>query len=181
MTMTKRCWIDTAQRSRLVIDADNSFNLALVDEAATEALAVRLSRTVGPGDVIALFGDLGMGKSVFARAFVRAYASIDEDIPSPTFTLVQVYAADAVPVFHFDLYRLTAPEEVLELGIEEAFAEGISLIEWPDRLGAWMPANRLEIHLAACGRESARKACLMGFGYWQARLIDGIGDGAMHV
>ena len=179
--MRKSCWIDRTQRSHQVIAEENSLDLDLVDEAETEALAVFLSAAVSPGDIIALFGNLGMGKSVFARAFIRAYAGIDEDIPSPTFTLVQVYAADAAPVFHFDLYRLKAPEEVLELGIEEAFAEGISLIEWPDRLGAWMPANRLEIHLAAGGRESARKACLIGYGYWQARLVDGIGDGAMHV
>ncbi len=164
-----------------MIADENSLDLALVDEIETEALAVRLSAAVGPGDVIALFGNLGMGKSVFARAFIRAYAGIDEDIPSPTFTLVQVYTADAAPVFHFDLYRLEAPEEVLELGIEEAFTEGISLIEWPERLGGWMPENRLEIHLTAGDRETARKVRLIGFGYWQARLIDGIGDGAMHV
>ncbi len=79
----------------------------MVDETETEALAVRLSAAVGPGDVIALFGNLGMGKSVFARAFIRAYAGIDEEIPSPTFTLVQVYEADAAPIFHFDLYEFT--------------------------------------------------------------------------
>ena len=164
-----------------MINDDNSLLMGLIDEAATEALAVRLSEAVSQGDVIALFGDLGMGKSVFARAFIRAYANIDEDIPSPSFTLVQVYAADATPVFHFDLYRLKKSEEVLELGIEEAFAEGISLIEWPDRLGAWMPENRLEVHLTASGRETARRARLIGFGYWRARLIEGIGAGAMHV
>ncbi len=164
-----------------MIAEENSLDLALVDEAETEALAVRLSAAVSPGDIIALFGNLGMGKSVFARAFIRAYAGIDEEIPSPTFTLVQVYGVDAAPVFHFDLYRLEAPEEALELGIEEAFTEGISLIEWPERLGGWMPENRLEIHLTAGDRETARKVRLIGFGYWQARLIDGIGDGAMHV
>ena len=181
MTIPKGCWIDSAQRSRLVIDDDNSLKLELIDEAATAALAARLSQAVGPGDVIALFGNLGMGKSVFARAFIRAYANSDEDVPSPTFTLVQMYAADAAPVFHFDLFRLKAAEEVIELGIEDAFADGISVIEWPDRLGAWMPANRLEVHLTAGDRECARKARLIGYGYWQARLIDGIGDGAIHV
>ena len=179
--MRKSCWIDRTQRSHPVIAEENSLDLALVDEAETEALAVRLSAAVSPGDIIALFGNLGMGKSVFARAFIRAYAGIDEEIPSPTFTLVQVYGADAAPVFHFDLYRVEAPEEVLELGIEEAFTEGISLIEWPDRLGGWMPANRLEIHLTAGDRETSRRARLIGFGYWRARLIDGIGAGAMHV
>ncbi|MBB54716.1 MAG: tRNA (adenosine(37)-N6)-threonylcarbamoyltransferase complex ATPase subunit type 1 TsaE [Magnetovibrio sp.] len=178
--MPTSSWIDNIHRSHTVIADDNSLDLALVDETETEALAVRLSAAVGPGDVIALFGNLGMGKSVFARAFIRAYAGIDEEIPSPTFTLVQVYEADAAPIFHFDLYRLEAPEEALELGIEEAFVEGISLIEWPDRLGPWMPVNRLEIYLTTGGRESARRARLIGYGYWQARLIDGIGDGAMH-
>ena len=163
-----------------MIADDNSLDVALVDETETVALAVRLSAAVGPGDVIALSGNLGIGKSVFARAFIRAYAGIAEEIPSPTFTLVQTYESDAAPLFHFDLYRLEAPEEVLELGIEEAFIEGISLIEWPDRLGPWMPVNRLEIYLTTDGRESARRARLIGYGYWQARLIDGIGDGAMH-
>ena len=164
-----------------LIDHNTSLNLSLIDEAATEALAVRLSSMVNPGDVITLFGDLGMGKSVFARAFIRAHARVSDDIPSPTFTLVQVYMAHSAPVFHFDLYRLRAPEEVLELGIEEAFAEGISLIEWPDRLGSWMPANRLELHLTAGSQDSAREAYLIGYGYWKARLIEGFGDGAMHV
>jgi tRNA threonylcarbamoyladenosine biosynthesis protein TsaE len=105
--------------------------LDLPDEAATESLARRLAGVARPGDVIALWGGLGAGKTAFARAFVRAAGDPAEEVPSPTFTLVQTYALAAGPCWHFDLYRLQAPDEVWELGIEEAFAGGIVLIEWP--------------------------------------------------
>lgn len=164
-----------------MIGEDNHLDYDLADESATDALGVKIANAVGAGDVITLRGDLGAGKSVFARSLIRAYCRTDEDIPSPTFTLVQSYETGAVPVFHFDLYRLTSADEALELGIEEAFADGVSLIEWPDRLGPWLPADRLEVHLTPGPRETARRARLTGYGYWQARLIDGIGDGAMHV
>lgn len=160
---------------------DNSLVRELPDEAATEALARELAGSAGPGAVYALSGDLGAGKSVFARAFIRAYCGTDGDIPSPTFTLVQSYDGGAHPVHHFDLYRLEDPDECLELGIEDAFADGVSLIEWPDRLGPWLPADRLEIRLRPGADTGARRAQLIGHGYWQARLIDGLGEGAMHV
>lgn len=162
-------------------DEEHRLDFDLADEAATEALGARIAGAAGAGDVIALEGDLGAGKSVFARAFIRAYCRTDEDVPSPTFTLVQTYQGGGAPVFHFDLYRLKAADETLELGIEEAFADGISLIEWPDRLGPWLPRGRLEVRLTPGPRETARRARLTGYGYWRARLIEGIGDGAMHV
>jgi len=165
----------------MIFGDENSLDEDLPDEAATCALAARLAKATSAGDVITLVGDLGSGKSVFARAFVRAYCGTDEEVPSPTFTLVQAYDGGEVPVHHFDLYRLKVADECLELGIEEAFAEGISLIEWPDRLGPWLPANRLEIMLRPGANDGARRARLVGHGYWQARLIDGLGDGAMHV
>ena len=132
----------------------------LPDEAATRALAVRLSALASPGDVIALKGDLGSGKTCFARAFIRARGCADEEVPSPTFTLVQIYDAVPTSIWHFDLYRLNSPEEAWELGIEEAFSEGISLIEWPERLGPLLPADRFEVALAFGDRPEARRAVL---------------------
>ena len=116
----------------------------LPDERATAALAARIAALARAGDVIALEGELGAGKTSFARAFIRARGS-DEAVPSPTFTLVQVYEIGDVPIWHFDAYRLRDPDEAWELGIEDAFRDGISLIEWPERLGHLLPARRLRI------------------------------------
>jgi tRNA threonylcarbamoyladenosine biosynthesis protein TsaE len=143
--------------------------LDLPDEGATAALAERVARVAVAGDVIALKGELGAGKTVFARAFIRARGSAEE-VPSPTFTLVQVYDLDPVAVWHFDLYRLRAPEEAWELGIEDAFASAISLIEWPERLGPLLPAWRLEIALSYGKGPHSRHARLTGGAAWQERL-----------
>lgn len=144
----------------------------LADEAATAALARRIAAVARAGDVIALAGDLGTGKTRFARAFVDAATGDGEEVPSPTFTLVQTYDSPAGPIWHFDLYRLTRPEEAYELGIEEALADGIALIEWPERLGGLLPAARLDIALAYGDRPAARRARLAGHGGWGQRLAD---------
>jgi tRNA threonylcarbamoyladenosine biosynthesis protein TsaE len=141
--------------------------IALPDPAATAALAVALARLARPGDVIALRGDLGAGKTFFARAFIA-----EPDVPSPTFTLVQTYELAQGRVWHFDLYRLQSPEEAIELDIEDAFAEGISLIEWPDRLGPLLPAERLDVELSFGPTADARIARLTGHGRWAARLAE---------
>ena len=117
------------------------------DEAQTMGLAAGIARTAQPGDIFALTGNLGAGKSVFARGFIRALCGEDTDIPSPTFTLMQSYDSDKGPVYHFDLYRLEHPEEVLELNWDEALADGICLIEWPDKAGTLLkyPHQSIEI------------------------------------
>jgi tRNA threonylcarbamoyladenosine biosynthesis protein TsaE len=142
----------------------------LPDEAATARLASRLAALSRRGDIIALSGDLGAGKTVFARAFIRARLRRDEEVPSPTFTLVQIYEAPEAAVWHFDLYRLAAPGEAWELGIEEAFAAGIVLIEWPDRLGPLLPAGRLDLTLEFGEDAEARRAVVAAAGEWQTRL-----------
>ncbi len=117
-------------------------------EEETAQHARDFAGTLRPGDVICLYGDLGLGKSVFARALIRHLAEdADLEVPSPTFTLVQTYDTAAGPLWHFDLYRLKDPEEVYELGWEEALAEAINIIEWPERLGYLLPGNRIDIHL----------------------------------
>jgi tRNA threonylcarbamoyladenosine biosynthesis protein TsaE len=141
----------------------------LPDETATAALAARIAAVAVPADIIALKGDLGSGKTVFARAFIGACGNHDE-VPSPTFTLVQVYDAGPAAIWHFDLYRIRVPEEAWELGIEEAFITGISLIEWPERLGPLLPGHRLELSFAFGDGPSERRIAIdLGKG-WQARL-----------
>ena len=141
----------------------------LPDEAATAAFAARVSALAATRDIIALKGDLGAGKTTFARAFIRARGGTEE-VPSPTFTLVQVYELGAAAIWHFDLYRINVPEEAWELGIEDAFSEGISLIEWPERLGPLLPQRRLEIELLFGDHPEARRAVLDPGEDWQARL-----------
>ena len=116
----------------------------------TERLAQTLASEVDSHEVIALYGDLGMGKTVFSRAFIRTLAENNElEIPSPTFTLLQTYSSTKGHISHFDCYRLTDPEEIYELGWEDAISEGITLIEWPQRIQALLPSRRLDITLSA--------------------------------
>lgn len=149
---------------------DASVSLSLADERATKALAARLAPLARQGDVIALEGPLGSGKTSLARAFIRARFGEREEVPSPTFTLVEIYTGDGPAVWHFDLYRLAAPEEAWELGIEEAFTEGISLIEWPERLGPLLPNEHLTIALAFGSTATARIARLVASPSWVPRL-----------
>ena len=109
-------------------------------EEDTAELARKLASITQKGDVWALSGTLGMGKSVFARAFIQQLSAADE-VPSPTFTLVQTYDAEKFTIYHYDLYRIKAAEEIFELGVEEAFYEGVSLIEWPEKMAQYAPRN----------------------------------------
>src|SRR5215469_6486758 len=111
-----------------------AFSMSLPNEAATEQLGATLAERLKPGDVVGLKGELGSGKTTLARAILRAAAG-DPDlvVPSPTFTLVEVYDTPRGTYWHFDLYRLEAPHQAYELGWEEALAGGITLIEWPER------------------------------------------------
>ncbi len=119
-----------------------AFSMPLADETATATLGATLAQRLRPGDVVGLYGELGSGKTTLARAILRA-ATGDPDliVPSPTFTLVEVYETERGTFWHFDLYRLEAPEQVYELGWEDALAEGIVLIEWPQRLGTLLPKH----------------------------------------
>lgn len=130
-----------------------------VDEAATAALAGRLAPLLRRGDVLALTGDLGVGKTAFARALLRAMGH-KGDVPSPTFTLVQIYEFESSPVWHFDFYRIAAPEEAYETGIEAAFAEAIAIIEWPDKVAALLPAERIDLRFDFTERDDARRICM---------------------
>lgn len=125
--------------------------LFLPDDAATTALAARFAPRLSPGDILLLSGQIGAGKTHFARALIRARIGADTEVPSPTFTLVQTYEDPDGDIWHADLYRLGHPDEVIELGLEAAFHEAICLIEWPDRLGNLVPDSALHLHLAPEG------------------------------
>lgn len=140
----------------------------LPDLAATATLAEKLAPLLKPGDVIALHGGLGAGKTTFSRALISALLGQATEVPSPTYTLVQTYDGPAFPIFHFDLYRLNSPDEVDELGWEDT-QDGLALIEWPDRAGARLPTWRLDLTLEISG--DIRIARLEPRGEdWQTRL-----------
>ena len=147
----------------------------LVHNSASEAETIHLAQdlalrlTAGTGDlagtVICLYGTLGMGKSVFARALIRALSGDETlDVPSPTFTLVQTYdMPDGMPVYHFDLYRLEQAEDIYELNWEDAASEGLCLIEWPERLGTLLPRERIDIRFeSVTGQPEQRHITVLG-------------------
>ena len=154
----------------------NLLEIELADAAMTARAGRVLAGLVRRGDVLALWGDLGAGKTTLARGFIGALVASEEAVPSPTFTLVQTYAAEIggepVEIWHFDLYRLKSAEEAYEVGIEEAFAAGISLIEWPERLGSLLPRRRLDVTLSPGMAAESRRLTLSGAGDWADRLAD---------
>jgi tRNA threonylcarbamoyladenosine biosynthesis protein TsaE len=154
--------------------------ITVEDEAGLGRLGRRLAEVAVPGDAILLIGDLGAGKTSFARAFIQAHG-VEDEIPSPTFSLVQTYETggdDTAPrsIWHFDLYRLEGESDLYELGIEDAFDEGITLIEWPDRLGRLTPSDRLEIEITFGKHETERTITLTGHGVWARRLAELLGE-----
>ena len=146
--------------------------IALPDAEATTALGQAIAPLLAPGNSVLLYGPLGMGKSTLARGLIRALTTPDEDVPSPTFTLVQFYDSDP-PVAHFDLYRLTRPEEAFEIGLDEALDEGCAVIEWPERLGEepgrFLGPDQLTVTISEQGE--GRLATVSGVGRWK-ELID---------
>ncbi len=129
-------------------DVPDCLSLYLPDDSATDRLGGWLAERLGAGDCLLLEGPIGAGKSHLARALIRAKLGRMEDVPSPSFTLVQTYEADGLEIWHSDLYRLSHPDEVMELGLEEAFATALTLVEWPDRLGSLAPSNAARLTLS---------------------------------
>lgn len=139
-------------------------------------LAQKLSLLLKTGDIITFVGELGTGKTEFCRAIIHGLGYL-EDVPSPTFSLVQTYepALDdlkTLSVWHIDLYRLDQPEDVIELGIEDAFDDGVTLIEWPQRMGRYLPQEHLQISLSMGEKQDMRKIAFIGDQYWAIRLKD---------
>ncbi len=142
------------------------FSVPLPDESATARLGAMIAETLRAGDVVALSGPFGAGKTALARGAIARLTGKTE-APSPTFTLVETYEAKEFPLFHFDLYRLEKAEEVWELGLEEA-RDGVCLIEWPERIEAHLPAGTLLVLLSMDG--DARRALVRGGEEWAKRL-----------
>ncbi|HEX8168045.1 MAG TPA: tRNA (adenosine(37)-N6)-threonylcarbamoyltransferase complex ATPase subunit type 1 TsaE [Beijerinckiaceae bacterium] len=161
---------ETARQLRAPGAAPAAWDIPLADEAATLRFGRLLAEELAPGDVVALSGGLGAGKTTLARAIVRALAGDGGlEVPSPTFTLMQAYDTPRGPVVHADLYRVNDPAELAELGFEEAAETGILLVEWPERAGSALKEDRLEIALELAG-DGARRARLSGTGSVAARL-----------
>lgn len=137
----------------------------------TAEFAATVGASLAAGDVVLLEGDVGAGKTHFARALIQSRLNRQEDVPSPTFTLVQTYNTAQGEIWHADLYRLTSTLEIEELGLVEAFGTAICLVEWPDRLGDLAPLNALTLRLeSGNGSDSRRATARWTQGNWQARL-----------
>ncbi|OIQ33200.1 MAG: tRNA (adenosine(37)-N6)-threonylcarbamoyltransferase complex ATPase subunit type 1 TsaE [Alphaproteobacteria bacterium MedPE-SWcel] len=146
------------------------FDLGSGDE--TTELAHRIARMLNPGDVVLLEGPIGAGKTHFARSLIQSLLTEPEDVPSPTFTLVQIYELATCDLWHADLYRLSHVDEVEELGLIAAFEDAICLVEWPEKLGDLRPETALTLRLSLDARdENARHAELeWTSGIWDDRL-----------
>lgn len=151
---------------------NTEFTVYCKDEAETSAFARKLSSFARKGDVFALYGTLGMGKSVLARGFIQSLTGAKE-VPSPTFTLVQSYEAPQFEIYHFDLYRLKSAEEIFELGMEEALYEGVCLIEWPDKMGAYLPKTCFNITIMPS--ENGRKISITSASEDKIRRLSELG------
>jgi len=150
-----------------------SWRLDIEDEAGTQALAGEIASLVGPNDLVTLSGDLGAGKTTLARALIRRVCGDpDLEVPSPTFTLMQIYDGRDFPIVHADLYRVQSAEELAELGWEEAAEGALVLVEWADRMGDALSGDRLDVALALNGArgDSWREVTLTGHGDFAERL-----------
>lgn len=144
--------------------------MILKDEAATARLGAAIARRLRAGEAVCLSGPLGAGKSTLARALIRELTTPDEEVPSPTFTLVQFYEGSRLKAAHFDLYRLANPDEAYEIGLDEALDEGAAVIEWPERLQGRLPPDRLDVEIAIEG--DSRRAQLAPHGAWEGRSLE---------
>lgn len=142
-------------------------------EEETRQFGTALSERLGPGDVIGLNGPLGAGKSVLARSIIRAYMK-DPDllVPSPSFTLIQIYEPpNQAPVWHVDLYRLEQPDDLWELGLDDAFGDSVMLVEWPDRAESFLPENSLMLTIDI-EPDGCRLISMKDNARWHDRLSD---------
>lgn len=142
-----------------------------VDEAGLGRLAQALALKLRAGDVLALNGDLGAGKTTFARALIRALlGDAAAEVPSPTFSISQLYQTPRMDVAHFDMYRLSGPDEAEEIGFEEAIARGLAIVEWPERIAPLLPVERFDVALVETADGSRRQVTITAMGACAARL-----------
>ena len=123
-------------------------------EEETFKIAAQLAKTATPGMVFALYGTLGAGKSAFCRGFIQSLCPLVQDVPSPTFTILQTYESKDFDIYHFDMYRLKKEEEAFEIGIEDAFIDGVCLIEWPKYISHLIPEDIISIRISNLGDDN---------------------------
>ena len=153
--------------------AEQQISRSFQNADETAQFARLLGDVLAPADVILLSGDVGAGKTHFCRSLIRSLLAVPEDIPSPTFTLVQTYETPKGEIWHSDLYRLSSVTEIEELGLLEAFETAICLVEWPDRLGSLAPERALSLHLDHLADAEARQMTLTWQDpLWQDRLAE---------
>jgi tRNA threonylcarbamoyladenosine biosynthesis protein TsaE len=154
------------------LNAEGDFRLE--NDAATVRLGAAVAKVLAAGEAVCLWGPLGAGKTTLARGLIRALAGPAEEVPSPTFTLVQFYPTERLRLAHFDLYRIARADEAHEIGLDEALDDGAALIEWPERLGGHLPADRLDIELSVIGQGAGeqRLARLTPHGAWEGRPLE---------
>ena len=145
-----------------------NFILRSVD--STNHLASLIASKCNKGDVITLQGDLGTGKTTFARGFINSFFPNKENVNSPSFNILQTYNTPQNEIWHYDLYRIKNKNELNEIGLDEGFSKAISVIEWPEMVAGELPKNRLEINLGMSVDNTSRKITLVGVGYWSKLL-----------
>jgi tRNA threonylcarbamoyladenosine biosynthesis protein TsaE len=151
----------------MITPAEGDFRLDR--EADTRRLGAAIARELKTGEAVCLSGPLGAGKSTLARALIQALTGEATEAPSPTFTLAQTYETKGITIAHFDLYRIEKPDELRELGIDEALDVGAAVIEWPERLGHHLPHDRVDVDLRITGE--SRRARLTPHGAWEDRAL----------
>lgn len=142
-------------------------NRRIINQAKMLEFGARLAELLRVGDCLALTGDLGAGKTTLSRGIVQALCG-DQEVPSPTYTLVQTYDAPEFEIWHCDLYRLDRPEDVYELGLLDVIDEIVSLIEWPERMGGLLPEHALTVDIQF--EDEGRTISLRGGDMWEERL-----------
>ena len=149
--------------------------------AETQHLAARLAAQLAPGDVVCLYGQLGAGKTYFTKGLVAGLGGDADRVTSPTFVLMQVYEA-RLTVYHFDAYRLGSGQDLLDIGSDDILqGDGVSVIEWADRVADALSAQRIEVHLEAAG-ENERRIRIAGLGSHEAQCVTALaGDGMLSV
>src|SRR5262249_47095301 len=151
----------------------STFSVALPDEHATRRLAIDVANALEAGDVVTLSGDLGAGKTTLARTLIRYLAGdATIEVPSPTFTLMQSYDLPQFPLVHVDLYRVSAPAELAELGFDDLPEQAVMLLEWPDRADGLLPPDRLDVSLTLAPKLKLefRHARITGYGALAPRV-----------
>ena len=153
--------------------SDHRHQFFVTELHKTLELGVQLAKVIRPGDIIALYGDLGAGKTSLSRGIIQALVGDEIDVPSPTYTIVQTYESARGLICHFDLYRIEVPDELIEIGFEDAL-DDICLIEWPDRADHYLPSARLSIEITH--DEAGRQIALIpGTPEWEKRLNEHFG------